>query len=256
VVRLDAGYAAAGGIAAAVGVVVAAVVLFVALVAAQVFLRRRTNRVFNVGMVAATAVSVLLIGWTLFSLVTEGNQVAAARDRTDALNTLAQARVTAFGAKSDESFALIARGNGASKYDALRSAVKDLGGPNFNGGFLGEAVRRAAAGEERSSMNGAVAAFKSFLAAHANIEQLDSTGQAQQAIAAALAAGPGTANGAFDTFDQAIQRVSVLTQQEFDAHIRSARGHMTGLAIGISLAFLLVAILVLYGFQQRIGEYR
>jgi tetrahydromethanopterin S-methyltransferase subunit F len=256
VVRLDAGYAAAGGIAAAVGVVVAAVVLFVALVAAQVFLRRRTNRVFNVGMVAATAVSVLLIGWTLFSLVTEGNQVAAARDRTDALNTLAQARVTAFGAKSDESFALIARGNGASKYDALRGAVKDLGGPNFNSGFLGEAVRRAAAGEERSSMSSAVAAFKSFLAAHANIEQLDSTGQSQQAIAAALAAGPGTANGAFDAFDQAIQRVSVLTQQEFDGHIRSARGHITGLAIGISLAFLLVAILVLYGFQQRIGEYR
>jgi len=62
-------------------------------------------------------------------------------------------------------------------------------------------------------MNSAVAAFRSFLAAHANIEQLDSNGQAQQAIAAALAAGPGTANGAFDTFDQAIQRVSVLTQQ-------------------------------------------
>ncbi len=50
--------------------------------------------------------------------------------------------------------------------------------------------------------------------------------------------------------------MSVLTQQEFNAHIRSARGHVTGLAIGISLAFLLVAILVLYGFQQRIGEYR
>jgi len=105
-------------------------------------------------------------------------------------------------------------------------------------------------------MNSAVAAFQSFLAAHANIEQLDSNGDSQKAIVAALAAGPGTANGAFDTFDQAIQRVSVLTQQEFDGHIRSARSHITGLAIGISLAFLLVAILVLYGFQQRIGEYR
>lgn len=256
VTRLDDGYAAAGGRAATVGVVIAAVVLFAALVAAQVFLRRRTNRVFNVGLVAATALSVLLIGWTLFSLVTEGNQVAAARDRTSALNTLAQVRVTAFGAKSDESFALIARGNGASKYAALRTAVNDLGGPNFSGGFLGDAVRRATAGEERTSMSSAVAAFTSFLAAHATIEQLDSTGQSQQAIAAALAAGPGTANGAFDAFDQAIQRVSVLTQQEFDRHIGSARGHITGLAIGISIAFLLVAVLVLYGFQQRIGEYR
>jgi len=256
VVRLDAGYAAAGGIAATAGVVVAAVVLFVALVAAQVFLRRRTNRVFNVGLVAATAVSVLLIGWTLFSLVTEGNQVAAARDRTDALNVLAQARVTAFGAKSDESFALIARGNGAAQYKAFDSAVKELGGPNFNAGLLGDAAGRAAPGEERTSLTSAVAAFKSYLTAHAKIQQLDSNGDSQQAIAAALAAGPGTANGAFEAFDQAIQRVSVLTQQEFGGHIGSARSHITGLAIGISLAFLLVAILVLYGFQQRIGEYR
>ena len=105
-------------------------------------------------------------------------------------------------------------------------------------------------------MNRAVAAFKSYLAAHGTIHQLDSSGDSQQAIAAALAAGAGTANGAFETFDQAIQRVSVLTQQEFGGHIGSARGHITGLAIGVSLAFLLVAILVLYGFQQRIGEYR
>ncbi len=188
--------------------------------------------------------------------MTEGNQVAAARDRTDALNVLAQARVTAFGAKSDESFALIARGNGAAQYKAFDSAVKELGGPNFNAGLLGDAAGRAAPGEERTSLTSAVAAFKSYLTAHAKIQQLDSNGDSQQAIAAALAAGPGTANGAFEAFDQAIQRVSVLTQQEFGGHIGSARSHITGLAIGISLAFLLVAILVLYGFQQRIGEYR
>ena len=105
-------------------------------------------------------------------------------------------------------------------------------------------------------MNSAVAAFKSFLAAHANIVNLDRTGASQQAIAAALASGQGTANGAFEAFDQAIQRVSVLTQQEFDGHIGSARSHITGLAIAISLGFVLVAVLVLYGFQRRIGEYR
>jgi hypothetical protein len=256
VLRLDAGYAAAGGIAATVGVLVAAVVLFVALVAAQVFLRRRTNRVLNVGLAAATALSVLLIGWTLFSLVTEGSQVAAARDRADALNLLAQARVTAFRAKSDESFALIARGNGAAQYKAFNDAVAALGSPDSGKGLLAEAARRAAAGDEQASMNGAVAAFKSYLAAHATIANLDSNGASPQAITTALAAGPGTANGAFEAFDQAIQRVSVLTQQEFDGHIRSARGHITGLAIAISLAFLLVAVLVLYGFQRRIGEYR
>jgi hypothetical protein len=212
--------------------------------------------VLNVGLVAATAVSVLLIGWTLFSLVTEGNQVGAARDRANALNVLAQARVTAFGAKSDESFALIARGNGAAQYKAFDDAVAALGTPDSGKGLLAEAARRAAAGDEQTSMNVAVASLKSYLAAHANIANLDKAGASQQAITAALAAGPTTANGAFEAFDQAIQRVSVLTQQEFDGHIRSARSHVTGLVIASSLVFLLVAVLVLYGFQQRIGEYR
>jgi hypothetical protein len=210
----------------------------------------------NVGLVAATAASVLLIGWTLFSLVTEGSQVGAARDRADALNVLAQARVTAFGAKSAESFALIARGNGAAQYKAFDDAVAALGGPDSGKGLLADASRQAAPGDEKASMGDAVAAFKSYLAAHAKIQQLDSNGASQQAIAAALAAGPGTANGAFETFDRAIQQVSDRTQQEFDGHIRSARRHIAGLGIGISLAFLLVAVLVLYGFQQRIGEYR
>jgi hypothetical protein len=256
VVRLNAGYAAAAGSVATVGVLVAAVVLLVALLAAQIFLRRRTNRVLNVGLVGATIVSVLLIGWTLFSVVTEGSQVSAARERADALNVLAQARVSAFGAKSDESFALIARGNGAAQYKAFDAAVAALGGPDFTKGLLASAVQRAAPGDEQTSITAAVTAFKAYVAAHAKIQQLDSGGQPQQAHDAALAGGSGTANGAFDTFDQSIQRVASLTQQEFDSHIRSARRRVTGVAIGISLGFILVAALVLYGFQQRIGEYR
>lgn len=256
VIRLNAGYAAASGKGTSVGVLVGAVVLFVALVQAQIYLRRRTKRVLNVGMAAATVMSVLLIAWTLFAVVTEGSQVSAAHERADALNTLAQARVTAFGAKSDESFALIARGNGAAQYKAFDTAVATLGAPDFTKGLLGTAAQRAGAGAEQSSISDAVTAFKAYLAAHTKIQQLDSGGQAQQAAAAALAGGPGTANGAFDTFDQAIQKVSGLTQQEFDAHIRSARRRVTGVAFGISLGFLIVAALVLYGVQQRIGEYR
>jgi hypothetical protein len=151
---------------------------------------------------------------------------------------------------------LIARGNGAAQYKAFDDAVAALGSPDSGKGLLADAARRAAAGDEQASMTGAVAAFKSYLAAHANIVNLDRTGASQQAIAAALASGQGTANGAFEAFDQAIQRVSVLTQQEFDGHIGSARSHITGLAIAISLGFVLVAVLVLYGFQRRIGEYR
>src|SRR5712692_7114710 len=56
--RLNSGYGAASSSVATVGAAAVAVVLLVALVAAQVFLRRRTNRVLNVGLVAATGLAV------------------------------------------------------------------------------------------------------------------------------------------------------------------------------------------------------
>ncbi len=254
--RLNSGYGAASSSVATVGAAAVAVVLLVALVAAQVFLRRRTNRVLNVGLVAATGLAVVLIGWTLFSLIGEGNQVSAARDRGDALNVVAQARVTAFLAKSDESFALIARGNGAGQYRDFDAAVARLGNPATGAGLLRQASRHASTSDEQAQVTAAGQALSAYLAVHDKIHTLDTTGSSPQAITMALATGSGSSNDAFDRLDAALQQTGVLTQGQFDSRIRSAGRRLAGVAIGTSIGFLLVAALVLYGFEQRIREYR
>ncbi|GAC1370818.1 MAG: hypothetical protein NVSMB32_15150 [Actinomycetota bacterium] len=71
-----------------------------------------------------------------------------------------------------------------------------------------------------------------------------------------MASGPGSSNQAFDDFNTALSHTVALVSAEFNNHITSASHHLRGVAIGISAGFLAVAVLVLFGFQQRIKEYR
>lgn len=255
-VRLTAGYRAASGAVAAVEVVVGALILLVGLVLAQRFLRRRTKRVLNAGLVVATVLSVALLAWTLIALLGEGSQVNAAQNRAQALNVLAQARVTAYRAKSDESFALLARGDGAAQYQDFNAAVGQLGTTSSGKGLLEQAYQEAGSSDEQSQVTAAGQALQTYVSVHTKIQSLDSTGSSPQAITLALATGSGSSNDAFNSLDTALQDSETITQGEFDASITSAGHHLAGVAIGTSLGFLLVALLVIYGFQQRIREYR
>jgi hypothetical protein len=255
-VRLTAGYQAASGVFANVVVIAGALILLVSLVVAQRFLRKRTKRVLNTGLVAATILSVLLIGWTLIALVGEASQVSGAQNRAQALNVLAQARVTAYRAKSDESFALLARGDGAAQYQDFDAAVAQLGTPASGKGFLGQASQEGGSTDEKNQVATAGQALQAYLTIHTKIQNLDSTGSSPQAISLALATGSGSSNDAFNQVDTALQQSQTITQGEFDGDITSAGHHLGGVAIGTSIGFLLVAFLVMYGFQQRIKEYQ
>ena len=255
--RLASGYSAATGSLVTIGVLVAGLVLLVGLVSAQVFLRRRTRRVLNLGLVAATVLSLGLVAWTLFSLLNQASQMNAARERASALDVLGRARVAAYQAKSDESFALIARGNGAAQYADFTAKVAKPGDPGSLTALMAEAARRAQGNpDQQSAVADAQQSLQVYLTAHTQIQALDSSGAPQQAIAKALATGPGSANQAFDSFDQSIQRAASLTQQQGESHLASARSRLSGLSIETTIGFLVVALLVLYGFQQRIQEYR
>jgi hypothetical protein len=80
------------------------VLLLVLLIAAQLFISRRTRRLINVPLFAATLVLVGFVGW--FSYVAESGRSAiltAKEDAFDDLQTLYRAKVTAYLMKADES---------------------------------------------------------------------------------------------------------------------------------------------------------
>jgi len=83
------------------------------LVAAQVYLTRRTNRLFNLGLLGATVLAVALLGWLALSWNGVRAELSAAqRDGSGQVRLLAQARLDALQARADESLTLVARGNG------------------------------------------------------------------------------------------------------------------------------------------------
>jgi hypothetical protein len=106
--RLNAAYAQATGFPfLAVG---AAILFGLSAILAQYRLARRTNRMLNPGLVAASLIGLLSVAWLLASLASARSGLLAGRDQGSApAQALVQAEVTALRMHSDESLTLINR---------------------------------------------------------------------------------------------------------------------------------------------------
>ncbi|MFI5042890.1 MAG: hypothetical protein ACHQNA_13770, partial [Acidimicrobiales bacterium] len=84
------------------------------LVGTQVLVFARTNRVLNVGLLAATVVLVGATAWMVAAFAAQRTEMVKARDQGFVPSSLiSEARVLAFRAEGDQSLSVIARGNGA-----------------------------------------------------------------------------------------------------------------------------------------------
>src|SRR2546430_3404790 len=83
------------------------------LVWAQRYLTRRTHRLLNVGLVAATFLAVVMLGWTTVSWAAVQNHLdAGRRTGSEQVDLLGQPPIAALTAGADEALTLVARGSG------------------------------------------------------------------------------------------------------------------------------------------------
>jgi hypothetical protein len=108
--------------------------LLILMVAAQVFLTRRTRRLINVPLLLATVAVGGFVGWFAYVLETGRNDVLTAKaDAFDDLQTLYRAKVTAYLMKADESMWLF----------ELRKARFEQGGLRaYYAGSFGDSARQ------------------------------------------------------------------------------------------------------------------
>jgi hypothetical protein len=231
-----------------------------ALVITQLFTFRRTNRLFNLPLVAATVLVVFAAGWALLGFIQQRSDMVAARDRGyRPLTLLTQTRTLAFQARGDESLSLIARGNGAQFDTDFDGAVSKIGytsnGQPRRGGTLIAALRTT----PRSSLSNvkqAASSLRQYLALNDRIRSSATAGQITTASGLALATGRGTANDAFGRFDASITRAANTRRAQFEHLIGSAHDRLAGLSLGATLLLTVAALLALTGLQLRIREYR
>ncbi|GAA4603095.1 hypothetical protein BJY16_004492 [Actinoplanes octamycinicus] len=220
------------------------------LVGAQVLIARRTNRVFNVGLVAASLVALVVLAWSATALSAAAGRVDAGRGEGSALvSALADGRRLALQARADEALTLIARGSGAAFEKDYVAVMADLDR------VLGTAAAHAPAADRRLIEQAREHADR-WSDMHRNLRELDDRGDYLGAVAQATATGKTDLPAAFEQLDSAISTALATANERVDKQAGQGDSALTGLEIGLLLLTGGLAAAVILGFRPRLREYR
>src|SRR5271170_27175 len=229
------------------------VALLVVLVVAQRWLSRRFHRTWNVALAVATVIVLALGLWLTVALTTQTNGVNTALvNGSRPLSTFTQARILALRARADDELTLLTHDSDQTFQSDYTSTAADLrqllDAPGSSTGPAGSAVRTQLA---RSK-----AAFGSYASLHTQIRH-DDTGS-NPAAAVGLAAGTGAVDLPAVSSDLNGDLADGITasQSTFVDATSGAASDLDGLIWGLAVGAILVAALVLIGFEPRIAEYR
>ncbi|GAA0447453.1 hypothetical protein Aca07nite_58270 [Actinoplanes capillaceus] len=224
-----------------------------ALGAAQVLVARRSRRVLNPGLVAASLVLTLALLWSAAALTVSANRLETGqRDGTDLVSTLANAGRASLQARANESLTLVARGGGAEFEKTFGKQIAELTGTN---GWLASALAQAPE-SDRPLIQQARDEAARWQELHGQVRELDDGGDWDKAVELATAVGADDLSSVFGRMDAAISDALDTANERVDRQADAAAGALRGLAAGLVLLTLGLVAGVVLGFRPRIGEYR
>ena len=233
------------------------------LVVAQVYLVRRTRRLINVGLAAATAAALVALIWLTASWIgVSTNLSAGRRDGSAQVAIVAEARIAALQARADEALTLVARGSGADSEKTFTATMEKLAGKDGTGGVLAQARSQATDPAVRDALAAASTAVADWRTVHKKLRGLDDGGQYPEAVKLAIgdpsiAGGdPASAATAFNRVDDALKTAIARANATFDDRASSADSATTAAAIGLAVLIVVALAGLIVGLQQRIAEYR
>ncbi|MEU5543603.1 hypothetical protein AB0G85_14585 [Streptomyces sioyaensis] len=228
---------------------------------------RRTNRVFNRGLLAATAASVAVLLWLVAGHMTaRAGLTDSYQHGARSLRVLNEARIDALQARGDENLTLVARGavlTGARQdfYETgFRSGMTDLAGPGEHGAAtarsrLGAALALAADEAGRRPVRAALTQVRQWQARHAEARAADDKGDYDGALAKVI--GPdGSTGESFDRVAAGLQQALEHEQAQFRSSADTGRGALGGLPVGAGVLAALAALGAVLGIGRRLAEYR
>jgi hypothetical protein len=169
------------------------------------------------------------------------------------VEVLARSRSVALQASSDESLAIIARGNGQAFLIDFDAAKAELGAADGSTGLLAQAAKLTSGNPQaRADLDGALSAYTAFLNAHNAVRASDSQGNSQVVVTTATT----TEYDAFVRVNNGLESALTAMQKQFTARASSARSTLSPLPFAIPILLVLAALLALAGVQQRMNDYR
>ncbi|WP_037605217.1 hypothetical protein [Streptacidiphilus rugosus] len=251
--RLHDDYAAAGSLPwAALGL---GLVLLAALVRMQLRLFRRTNRVFNPGLVLATVCATVALLWLAVGQSVAASYLSDSDTRgATPLQVLNQAGIEALKCRAAENLNLVARGSTTTyeqNWDA-ESAV--LAGTS---GYLPQAQHMTSDdATAQRAIGAALTSWHDWQSRHDTARGANQGGDYQTALNDTIGSGGSTINAAFTTLETSLNAAAVHEQAQFRSLADSGRGATSLLAPGAGLLAVLAAAGAVVGINRRVAEYR
>ncbi|MDB1086743.1 hypothetical protein PJ985_04075 [Streptomyces sp. ACA25] len=227
----------------------------------------RTHRVFNPGLLAATAATAVLLLW----LAGAHGVASSALDRADrtgarSVQALNEAWAGALQARGDENMTLVARGAGTAFAESYQEHMTGIAGPpGAPGGVLAEALALADDEAGREAVREAVRGAETWRDRHAVAMERERAGDYETAVslvtgdvAASEDGSPaGESTGeAFDLVNDSLAEAVDHEQRQFEEAAERGRTALTGLTVGALLLALLGSAAAVLGIGRRLSEYR
>ncbi|MGW1886424.1 hypothetical protein [Streptomyces sp. NPDC001970] len=217
----------------------------------------RTNRVFNHGLLAATAASTVVLLWLAVGHTVARTELGDARAHgQESLKVLNDARINSLKARANENLTLVARGavltaDGKSdKYETDYTSGMDR-----LSAALGRARTLADDGEGRTPVAAAVSAVSEWKSRHKSASDTDKAGDYEGALAKVIGEKESTGQS-FDRVDSALEQALEHEQAEFTESAEDGRGALTALPVGAAVLAVLGAVGAVLGIGRRLSEYR
>jgi hypothetical protein len=230
----------------------ALVALVVCLVVAQRWLSRRFRRTWNVALVGATVIVLVLGVWSVVAVTRQNIGVSdSSHNGSHAVSTFTQARILALRMRADDELTLLTRDSDPSFQTDYTSTAAGLGH------LLSSSASQSAAGSfERAQLQKATRALAAYRQVHGQIRRADAAGQLPTAVAAASSDSAGGLPAISSQLDSVLSAGIGGAQSTFDDSSSGAGSDLDGLVWALAIGSILAALLVVIGFQPRIAEYR
>ncbi|WP_329457840.1 hypothetical protein [Streptomyces sp. NBC_01497] len=218
---------------------------------------RHTNRVFNRGLLTATAACTAALLWLVAGQAL-GNIGLHNADRHGqrSLTALNAARINALKARADENLSLVSRGSVVAADGKTDKYEVDFGAKTKAlSGDLGRAESLADDGPGRTPVAAAVDAVATWQTRHRLGSRAGADGRFQDARAALDGSGT-TSEQAFNEVNKSIATAIQHEQDEFTTSAKHGRGALTLVWLGAAVLAVLGAVSAILGVGRRLSEYR
>jgi CHASE3 domain sensor protein len=225
-----------------------------ALVWAQLWLSRKTNRVLNLGLVGATVLMLAFAGWLGMASLMSANHTDRSHDEgAGPLELLAEAEIAAQQARAEESLLLIARGEDQAAAERYEQHIGELIG---DGRLLDRLEASFGDDPELSGdIDAARAAAETWSSGHDEVIKLAAEGEYTNAVEMAVGDTDTSLSASFDAFNDALNDATRTSADRFAEATHEAQRSLSGAAAGLAALALLALLGAAVGIQMRVAEY-